>query len=167
MSYKAIDIANYIFEYLNTQSKSLTALKLQKILYYVAVKYLTESGTPLFEEKIEKWQYGPVTPSVYHAFKGRGYGAIPGPVNRYITNDDDSSDDLFAKLPIYDKELIRDPHISAINNVIEQLAPMSARQLVDLTHEEKAWSKFESLIKAGSRDLVYSNEELLEAINSL
>lgn len=50
-------------------------MKLQKLLYYICVKYVKETGiSPIFE-RFEVWKYGPVIPSVYSEFKM--YGASP------------------------------------------------------------------------------------------
>jgi YD repeat-containing protein len=71
---KALDIANHFVELANnTPEHDLTNLKLQKLLYYAQGKYLSENdGTPLFDDKIEAWKYGPVVKDVYHAFKQCG-----------------------------------------------------------------------------------------------
>lgn len=47
----------------------VTPMKLQKLLYYVCVKYVKETGETPISELFEVWQYGPVVPSVYHEFK--------------------------------------------------------------------------------------------------
>lgn len=70
---KALDIAGYIVELANkTPEHDLTNLKIQKLLYYAQGKYLVQTGDPLFYEKVEAWQYGPVVPEVYHQFKQCG-----------------------------------------------------------------------------------------------
>lgn len=50
-------------------------MKLQKLLYYVCVKYVKETGTSPLLERFETWPYGPVLPSVYSEFKV--YGSSP------------------------------------------------------------------------------------------
>ncbi len=47
----------------------VTPMKLQKLLYYVCVKYAKETGESPISEQFEVWQYGPVVPSVYYEFK--------------------------------------------------------------------------------------------------
>lgn len=47
----------------------VTPMKLQKLLYYVCVKYAKETGEIPISEPFEVWQYGPVVPSVYQEFK--------------------------------------------------------------------------------------------------
>ena len=53
----------------------ITPMKLQKILYYVCVKYVKETGIFPIYERFEVWKYGPVIPSVYSEFKT--FGASP------------------------------------------------------------------------------------------
>jgi len=44
-------------------------MALQKILYFADGKYLAARRRPLFDSRIEAWDYGPVVPDVYHEFK--------------------------------------------------------------------------------------------------
>lgn len=78
----ALNFANYIIWYVNQKfpNTSFTHVKLQKILYYIYCDFL-KKGIPLFEDKIEKWQYGPVVPSVYNSFRSYGFNRI-----RYTRN---------------------------------------------------------------------------------
>lgn len=163
MKYKAIDVANYILWYVNEDDKHknkvlVSALKLHKLVYYVAVKYAQTFNKPLFEEKIEKWQYGPVTPSVYHAFKGRGYNHISKTAAQFELADGEFkrkefTPDIFDET---DKEMIQD--------LIDMLVGKSARELVDATHREAAWKDNEREILSGVRDLTYDLLELQAAV---
>lgn len=47
----------------------ITPMKLQKLLYYICVKYVKTGGEYPLSELFEVWQYGPVIPSVYSEFK--------------------------------------------------------------------------------------------------
>ncbi len=67
---KALDVASYLIELASkTPENDLTNLKLQKLLYYVQGKYIAQHGSPLFDDKVEAWKYGPVVADVYHTFK--------------------------------------------------------------------------------------------------
>jgi len=79
MAYKASDIAKLLLQkvqVLGEQSELLTNLKLQKLLYYEQGYHLAYFNTPLFEESIEAWQYGPVVVSVYDEYKRFGNTGI-------------------------------------------------------------------------------------------
>ena len=81
MAYKALDIA-YKLIYTAQEDEPnggerLTNLKLQKLLYYQQGYHLAVFGTPLFDEQVEAWMYGPVVPCVYDEFSNSGSNALP------------------------------------------------------------------------------------------
>lgn len=57
----------------------LSALKLQKLLYYAQGHYLAANGRPLFPEKIKAWSHGPVVPQVWHEYKSKGSQSLGSP----------------------------------------------------------------------------------------
>lgn len=74
----AVDIANEIIRVAHETGKSISNMKLQKLLYLAQGIHLAfKNDTPLFEDQIEAWKYGPVVPSVYHKFKIYFSGDIP------------------------------------------------------------------------------------------
>lgn len=60
------DVAKYILE----QKGVMTAMKLQKLVYYCQAWALVWDEEPLFEERIEAWANGPVVRSLYAAHRG-------------------------------------------------------------------------------------------------
>ena len=66
MAYDVKDIANLLL--LSAESYSggelMTNMKLQKMLYYQQGFHLAYFDTPLFDDEIEAWMYGPVVKSV-------------------------------------------------------------------------------------------------------
>lgn len=68
-------LSNNILLRAKREGIKVTPMKLQKLLYYVCVKFVQETGTTPISEQFEVWQYGPVAPSVYSEFKP--YGASP------------------------------------------------------------------------------------------
>lgn len=157
--YKAIDVANYILSYVNDKHEGamVTALKLHKLVYYVAAKYAKVYKNFLFDEKIEKWQYGPVTPSVYHAFKGRGYNHISKPTAKF-----EFTAEGFKQVE-FDPDIIAPKDKELFDEVINQLVHKTARELVEATHQEAAWKDNESRILGGVRNLTYDLSELKSA----
>ncbi|AQZ83407.1 hypothetical protein BUM88_18395 [Acinetobacter calcoaceticus] len=158
--YTALDVANYIVWYVNTnQLGVVTPLKLQKILYYITTTYLQNHDKLLFEENFEKWQYGPVVTEVYHTFKSYGFSPISAPKPKFVKT---SSNTLSIKKIEFDEnQFDNDKEFKDLaNNVISELIHESAFALVNKTHEESAWSKFEKEIMAGKKDLFYSKDEL-------
>lgn len=75
----ALVIASRFIQLGIDSNKPVTPLKLQKILYLAHGIHLAEYGKPLINESIQAWEYGPVIPVVYHAYKGWGNTPITQP----------------------------------------------------------------------------------------
>ena len=59
-------------------SEPISNMKLQKLLYYEQGYHLAAFGSPLFDEEIEAWKYGPVVPVIYEKYKDHGsMGILP------------------------------------------------------------------------------------------
>lgn len=99
---------------------ALTNLKLQKLLYYAQGYYLGENGEPLFPERIEAWQHGPVVAEIYHSLKYLGASPVPMPEGFDVADVDSA---------------IRD-HLEQIWNLFGQF---SAWKLRDMTHSDKPY----------------------------
>src|SRR5256885_15287234 len=69
-------IANYFIQRGIDSNKSVTPMKLQKLIYFAHGWYWAIKNEPLIDESVEAWKYGPVIPSVYHAFKHYGTDSI-------------------------------------------------------------------------------------------
>lgn len=71
------DVANY-FLYLSEQgtSKSITHLKLQKLVFYTQALSYVILKRELFKEDFEAWVHGPVSPDLYYEFKKYGSAEI-------------------------------------------------------------------------------------------
>lgn len=65
-------IANMIVGEGQQTGRPVTNLALQKLLYFAHALFLVERKQPLVSGYFEAWQYGPVHPTVYQAFKGAG-----------------------------------------------------------------------------------------------
>lgn len=99
---KCLDIAYYFIS--SKEYGDLTNLKLQKMLYYAQGMHLSYYGSPLFNEKIEAWQYGPVVHKAYNEFKK--YKDMPIPHFEYnkqndIDNKKDFLDEVYIKYGKY------------------------------------------------------------------
>lgn len=161
--YTALDIANLIITYANQipgRKSSLTPIKLQKILYYVYVECLKQ-GVKLFDTPIEKWKFGPVVSSVYHNFKTYGVHHIDGPSSSYVF--DDNEDGLyFEEIPFSSDDIELDSNMKdIIRRKVEELIDINPFELVEKTHREDPWKKFEPQILKGERGLIYSDDELI------
>ncbi len=157
----ALFVANYIIEYSNNKNYEINNLKLQKLLYFVNVRNIVENDVELFSEKMEKWKYGPVVPSVYHEYKRFGAFTIPSSdiVNEYIEFSTDSFANLTdIKIEEYNRNKISNTYI--IEDTVDKLSNLSAFQLVDITHTHDPWKKDENHIMHGIQGIKYTNEEI-------
>lgn len=78
MSFDPKAIANYFLDLAESEKIPIEPLKLQKLVYFAHGWYLAFTGKPLLNEFVEAWQYGPVIPDLYHAFKHYGSQPITG-----------------------------------------------------------------------------------------
>lgn len=107
----ALNIATYIYAQGHKSN-----LKINKLLYICFGFYGATYGKFLFNDKIEAWQYGPVIPSVYHAFN-----------NGYFDNNTDF--------------LLKDKQKDSIDKVLSIYGTKAPFLLVDLTHQQNTpWS---------------------------
>lgn len=72
MTQSPLAIANFFIDKAAASGKSITPMKLVKLVYIAHGWHLGLFGRPLLEEEVEAWKYGPVVCSVYHAFKKHG-----------------------------------------------------------------------------------------------
>jgi len=96
----------------------MTAMKLEKLVYYCQGWHLAVHGTPLFDEPIEAWREGPVVPALYRRHKGR-LRVADWPSGRPERLDDDAR--------------------SSIDWVVAKYGNFSAVELSEMTHHELPW----------------------------
>ncbi len=128
----AIDVAKAIL-----CKKDLSNLELQKILYFVAVRFLKKYNTQLFEEEFCCWEFGPVARSVYHNYKEYG--------KEKIFIDDKFKVIVFSKLSRFDHYY---DLLDIIDDVLEEYKDCSPKILVDVSHKsDGAWMESRKLGK--------------------
>ncbi len=103
----------------------ISNLALQKLLYFAHGIFLLRTRRPLVSGYFEAWQYGPVHPSVYRAFKGAGSDAIE---IRVVAKDPLTGKPRDLPLPTDEdvKELLAE--------VVWRYGKLSPARLVDLSH---------------------------------
>lgn len=75
---RSVDIANIFIDRYGKDAV-LSNLSLNQLVYYAKVESLRAGEGPLFSDGVEAWEWGPVEPSVCHAFKRYGSGRITVP----------------------------------------------------------------------------------------
>jgi len=78
--YNPVHIANNFLDRSFKAGSGVTQMKLQKMIYFLYRDYLKETGLPLFCERFEAWEYGPVLDIIYN--KTKKYGKSP--INKYL-----------------------------------------------------------------------------------
>lgn len=109
----------------------LDPLKLQKLLYYAHGWHLALTGRPLLDRSVEAWQYGPVLPDVYRAFRAFGAQPITQPAQDLVQRG--------AKLVITPYALPSGSAEAAyadrvLDRVLEQYGSYSGVELSAMTH---------------------------------
>lgn len=79
--YNALDVAKYIIKFENSNDRSVSNLRLQKLLYFIQCAFIINFKYPCFYNDIEAWDFGAVIPDVYHKYNFFGSASIP---NYYI-----------------------------------------------------------------------------------
>lgn len=108
------DVAAYIL----AKCGPMTAMKLQKLVYYAQAWSLVWEDRPLFNERIEAWANGPVIPALYERHRG-----------------------MFAveRWPAGDPGNLGADDQTTIDAVLEFYGNKSSQWLSDLTHSEAPW----------------------------
>lgn len=130
---RAMDLANYIINRSIEVGRPISNLQLQKILYFVNLLYLHETGVFLINESedFEAWRHGPVIPTVYRRF------AINGGVKIYDTQE---RVDILSERNA-DGNAISREELQNINNSIDYLVNIDPWDLVEYSHAETgAWA---------------------------
>jgi uncharacterized phage-associated protein len=118
------DVAAYIL----ANKGTMTAWKLQKLVYYSQAWSLVWDEKPLFQERIEAWANGPVCPDLYSRHRGRF-----------------SVSDIFGG----DPGALTADESATIDGVLSYYGKMDGQYLSDLTHAERPWKETRGELPAG------------------
>lgn len=122
-------IANKILDIRRDGGKPLTVMQLIKLVYIADGWSLALLGKPLSKHNPQAWQYGPVYPVVYTAFKRFGSKPVDAPA--YLKGTEIPYAEQF---PEDEEELLE--------QVVESYGKLSAFALSNLTHKPGTpWSK--------------------------
>ena len=128
----AIALANYYVEKSKDEGKNLDLLKLIKFIYFTWGWVWAYTKEELYNDRIEAWDFGPVIPSVYHAFKYQK----PDITEKVVEARVDYNENLEHYTPVLDvSEKIR--HV--IDDVWNLYITYPSGQLIERTHADGPW----------------------------
>lgn len=133
------DVARYILDKCGGQ---MSAMKLQKLVYYSQGWHLVFDGEPLFDSPIEAWANGPVVRDLYRQHRGLFVVVTDAfPAQRELSQ--------------YEKD--------TIDAVLDAYGDLDAHELSNLTHSEKPWIEAREGIPEGARaNSVISTATMME-----
>ncbi len=122
----AHDVARFILQ----RSGPITAMKLQKLLYYSQAWSLVWDEGPLFVERIEAWANGPVVPALYAVHRGHF---------------------MLQDWPRGNPDALAPAQVETVQTVLGFYGPKPPQWLSDLTHGEDPWRDARAGIPDGDR----------------
>jgi len=111
----AHDVAAYILE----QHGAMSAMKLQKLVYYSQAWTLVLTRKPLFREPIRAWAHGPVVHELFDVHRGK-----------FVVE---------PEWPKGDADRVGGAEAEIIDGVLSSYGRLSAERLSKMTHEEAPW----------------------------
>lgn len=109
------DVAKYVLE----KTGPITAWKLQKLIYYSQAWSVVWDEEPIFDERIEAWENGPVVRELFNEHKGLfkvSLSDIPGDANK-----------------------LEEHHKETIDAIVRDYGDYTSQYLSDLTRMENPW----------------------------
>lgn len=127
--YDARAIANLMLDEAEREGIVVTNLALQKLLYFAHGIRLRQSKSPLVSGYFEAWQYGPVHPATYRAFKSSGAAPITA---RAVGKDPLTGRARQLQTPD-DADIVQ-----LVRDVVRSYGRLSPGRLVDLSHAKNS-----------------------------
>lgn len=111
----ANDVAAYILE----KRVAVESVRLQKLLFYAQAWHLVTMDSPLFDDPIRAFRYGPVVHSVWTNYRG----------TKTVTR----------RQAVGDPDALTESEREVVDAVIEAYRRIKPFEMADLTHEEAPW----------------------------
>jgi uncharacterized phage-associated protein len=121
----ADDVAQYMLA-----RQSMSAMKLQKLVYYAQAWHLAQTGEPLFGEAIEAWANGPVVRELYNRHRGQF---------------------SLSSWPVGDEGALSGLQRATVNMILATYGSKDAQWLSEETHAEEPWQAARRGIPDGFR----------------
>lgn len=113
------DVAKYIID----EYGAMSAMKLQKLVFYSQAMSLVWDDVPLFDDDFEAWAKGPVCPALFDAHKGRFMLQDSRFLDSYCPNTNNLSTEQKETIAV----------------VVDSLKDYPPYKLSEMTHQEEPW----------------------------
>jgi uncharacterized phage-associated protein len=152
-AYDARAVANFLLDYADEKRMKVTALWLQKVIFYAHGWYLSKKERPLVQQAFEAWDYGPVVRAVYDAFKGSGAAPLSVRAKRFDVIENtykEINEPLDAEAQVF------------LRKIFDAYSLVNAFDLSSMTHAEgspwdRVWNAPNGAITLGMK---ISNDEI-------
>ncbi|HEY8020268.1 MAG TPA: type II toxin-antitoxin system antitoxin SocA domain-containing protein [Thermoanaerobaculia bacterium] len=139
----AHDAAAYILQ----RQGEMTAMKLQKLVYYCQAWSLVWDEEPLFPERIEAWANGPVVPALYREHRGQF---------------------KVDSWPRGNPAALDEAQRETVDAVLKHYGDKASQWLSELTHQESPWKDARRGLGPGERgESVIDHAAMAEYYGSL
>lgn len=125
------DVAAYIIK----KRKTVTAMKLQKLVYYCQAWSVVWDDKPMFTQRIEAWVGGPISPGLFKIHEGQY---------------------KIRSLSKGDPNKLNESQKETVSIVLNYYGHRTSQFLSDLTHQEDPWIDAREGVPNGER----SNKEI-------
>ena len=120
------DVAAYILK----KRGRMSAMRMQKLVYYSQAWSLVWDDRPLFQERIEAWANGPVVPELFEKHRGKFE---------------------LSRWPLGNPDVLNSTEQETVDIVLDFYASHNAQWLSDLTHREDPWRDARKGLPEGER----------------
>lgn len=133
--YKVLDICQYIIKYCNEKDYEIANLKLQPLLYYIQLRFLSKKNEKCFEEDVVAWDAFPAVKEAFREYKC--YGALHIYNHRtYVVDKDNLFNSHYEK---FNENIISEEDKVLINEVIEEHANQSNSEIREQVRRESPY----------------------------
>lgn len=140
----AIDVAAYLLDELG----GMSAMRLQKLVYYTQAWHLIRHEKPMFIENIEAWSYGPIVRELYEIHK-----------RKFVIRREDIDDKGDGSRIRQDSDA--ENTIKYVTNVYGQ---KDGVELNELVHQEEAYIQARQHAVIDGRSNVFISHHLMETL---
>lgn len=134
MAFKPRSVANVFIDVAADHDRQLSPMKIQKLVYFAHGWHLAILERPLINEGIEAWEFGPVIPSLYRAFRQYRNGPITSKVRAMGQR---SNGDFFVFTPTVPADTENGANArSLLQRIWDIYGEYSGAQLSNMTHAE-------------------------------